>query len=198
MLSLGLFLQVERDFIDAGVEDADHDERDPVVTDHQHRVEDPILHELHVAVTLQNGSLTDEELPTDDGREEEQDRDDPGGRHHQLNLLLRPPAAILRRHLDGAEAVYGDEEHGVYGRQADLVVHGQPQVADDLAHRPVFTHDQVHGVKRHGEAADQQVGQSERADEVVRRLADAALQDEGEDDDQVTNHGDDGGDAGQQ
>ena len=56
--------------------------------------------------------------------------------------------------------------------------------ADSLC-PPLLAREQVDGVERHRDGADEQVADGQRRDEVVGRLADRALEDERQDHDQV-------------
>jgi len=47
-------------------------------------------------------------------------------------LALGAPLAVARRQNDGAEAVDGDAEDGIDRTEANGVVEGQPQVAEQL------------------------------------------------------------------
>ena len=114
------------------------------------------------------------------------------------DLSFSAPIAVFGRYLDGAEPVDGDAEDGVNGTETDSVVERQPQVAQNVAERPVLAGQQVDRVERHRDGADEHVADGQRGDEVVGRLADRAFEDERQEDDEVAGDGDEAGRPGQQ
>ena len=120
----------------------------------------------------------------------------------KIKLLIYPafcaPVAVLGWNLDGAETIDRDTEDGIDGAQTDCIVERQPEVADHRAERPVLPHEQIDRVERHRDGADEQVADGQRRDEVVRRLADVALDNERQNHDQVTAHRHDAGGPGEQ
>ena len=179
-MSIVLFLlQAEGDAIDALIERDHDDERDPEVADLQDAVEERVLQILHIAAALRNRPPgVAEVLPAEDRREEHDHRNNPRDCHHREHGALRPPVAVLGRNLHHAVAVDSDAEDGVDRRHAHHVVHGQPQVAQDLAEVPVLVAQQVDRVEGHRYGPNEQIGAGERRDEVVGRLTDRALQHE--------------------
>ena len=196
MLGVRLALQVQRHLVYAAVQHAHDDQRDPVVADGQHEGEERVGHELNLARSGFHRPLAHEVLPADDGGEEDDGGEDPGDAHHHAHLPLSAPVAVLGGDLDGQEAVDGDEEDGVLGGETHGPVQRQPDVAEPGAQRP-RAQQKVLREERHGEGADQQVGHSQRRDEVVGRLPYAALQTEGQKHGEVAQHRNDGHHSGQ-
>ena len=183
-----LALKASRHLIDEHVEDHNDTECAPEVGYDERHAEHLVVGPGHVAVLGIEGRLA-AVAPAEDGCEEEQDGYEPGEQHHDDDLVGRAPLAILGRYLDRAEAVYGDEEYRVDGREADGIVEREPQVANDLTERPPAEHE-IESEEGYAEEADEEVGEGQREQKVVCRIADLTVQKERGHDEKVTADGD--------
>ena len=194
MFGFRFLLHVVGRLVNAPVEDEEDDESGPVVADDEGRIEDGVLEELDGAFARSEVSESDEMLPAEDGDEEEQGRNDPRDGDHPQEFGLCAPAAVLGRYFDRTEPVDGDEEDGVLRNEADGVVDGEPEVAQDRAQVPV-AHNDVDGVERHGDGPDEDVSGGQRSDKVIAGLADGPLDDERQQDEDVASYGEDDANA---
>ena len=194
LLLIGLLRHVAGGAVDARVEDEEHDDGDVEIADDEEGVEERLLEELHGTFARLQVPVADEVLPAHDGGEEEREGNDPGEGDQPEDLAAGAPVSVARRVADAAVAVDGDGEDGVDGDEADGVVGGQPEVAGNGTQVPA-THQLVDGVEGHADDADAQVGDGQRGDEVVGRLADGPLHEEGRQHEDVAEDGDDDADG---
>lgn len=61
----------------------------------------------------------------------------PGQRDHDQGALLGPASEVAQRRSDGPVAVEREDEEVEDGGRRGRVVHGQPELADDVAETPV-------------------------------------------------------------
>lgn len=182
-----LSLEIARHLIDEYIQNNDNNERAPKVRHNENEREDLVRRPGDVALTFEI-FIGQREAPAEYGGEKEENGQDPGHGDHDDDLVGRAPVAVLGGHANRTEAVDGDEQNGVDGGQANGVVEREPEVADDLAERPVAEHE-IEGEKRHGDEADEKVGDREREDEVVGRVADLSIEEEREHDEQIAAYG---------
>ena len=139
---------VEGDHDADGGEEGDHDRHNRHVL--------VAVDKLDVAVVLRNLPLALDVRPSDDPRRPDDGRDGPRREDHQGSLPRRPARAIRQGPRDGEVPIEADHQQvqdtGI-GRQ---VVHGQPDVADDLTEAPFLLQDED-GEQGHADGPDDDV-----------------------------------------
>lgn len=120
-------------------------------------------------------------LPPEQRGHGDADGEDPHQRDHARCPLGSPFRGVLDGVGDRPVAVQGDDTEVQDGRRATGDVRGQPDVADDLAQRPLAGHS-VQGADGHDKDGDEEVGEGQRGDQVVgRRVEFPRLVDRGDD-----------------
>ena len=103
---------------------------------------------------------------------------------------MRHPELVVKRPPDVDVPIGADGAQVQYRRRRAHYVRRYPDVAEDGAERPP-SGDVVDDGERHDGDGDERVGERQRDDEVVARLAEIAICQDGDDDEQVAGDGGD-------
>ena len=137
----------------------------------QHRTEEGHhlvgLQELNVAVLLVVVALALNVGPGVYWRDPHYTGESPGAGYQHDGLHGGPGGPVGEGPGDGEVSVHGDDDQVPDTGVAGEVVDGEPGVTEMTRERPAL-HDELHGEQWHGEGADDEVGQGQREEEVVR------------------------------
>lgn len=135
-----------------------------------------------------NGFGADQPPPYD-GREADDAATHPDGGDQPIRTLPAHFRRVRERIGDGPVPIQWYHAQVQYGRRAEQHVQRPPDVTRVYAKRPVVIEHLLHGAHRHHHQPDQEVGESQRRDEVVGSRVKIPLPDHSDDNQTVTEHG---------